>query len=84
MEKQSVKILLFLGLFLPSYVYNYGGDFMQCLRCGNTEERYFYKDMKGWYCRKCIMFGRIAVGELPKQKPIDRKVIHADYQRTIR
>lgn len=53
---------------------------MQCLRCGNTEERYFYKDMKGWYCRKCIMFGRIAVGELPKRKPIDRKVIHADYQ----
>lgn len=41
---------------------------MQCLRCGNTEKRYFYKDAKGWYCRKCIMFGRIGVGELPERK----------------
>lgn len=53
---------------------------MQCLRCGNTEERYFYKDARGWYCRKCIMFGRIEVGELPERKNREKKVIHTSYQ----
>lgn len=53
---------------------------MQCLRCGNTEKRYFYKDAKGWYCRKCIMFGRIGVGELPERKNVCRKPIHTAYQ----
>ena len=53
---------------------------MQCLRCGNTEERYFYKDARGWYCRKCIMFGRIEVGKLPERKNREKKVIHTSYQ----
>lgn len=55
------------------FVWYYGGDFMRCLRCGNTENRYFYKDERGWYCRRCIMFGRVNVGELPEGKRGIRK-----------
>lgn len=53
--------------------------FLHCLRCGNMEERYFYKDAKGWYCRKCIMFGRIEPGTLPIQKGVEKKVKYVDY-----
>ena len=53
---------------------------MHCLRCGNTEERYFFKDAIGWYCRKCIMFGRMEPGKLPAPKKTERKVMHVDYQ----
>lgn len=41
---------------------------MQCLRCLNEEPRYFYQDKEVFYCRKCIAFGRMDVGELPKKK----------------
>ena len=36
---------------------------MQCPRCLNTDETYFYKGSKGWYCRKCIAFGRMMLEE---------------------
>ena len=36
---------------------------MQCPRCLNTDETYFYKGSKGWYCRKCISFGRMMLEE---------------------
>lgn len=41
---------------------------MECKRCGNSEEEYFYYDSTTWYCRKCIMFGRIDVGCEPIKK----------------
>lgn len=41
---------------------------MECLRCGNTEDHYFYDDKGTYYCRKCIAFGRIDVGSLPKKR----------------
>lgn len=41
---------------------------MRCLRCANQDLRYFYKDKGSWYCRKCVGFGRINVGELPQKK----------------
>ena len=41
---------------------------MKCNRCGNTEMKYFYKDKDVYYCRKCIQFGRINVGEEIKSK----------------
>lgn len=34
-----------------------------CKRCGNTDERYFYQDGEVWYCRRCVQFGRLNVGE---------------------
>lgn len=36
---------------------------MECKRCGNKDERYFYKGSKGVYCRKCIAFSRILLKE---------------------
>ena len=36
---------------------------MQCPRCLNTDEEYFYKGSRGMYCRKCITFGRVMLEE---------------------
>ena len=36
---------------------------MKCLRCGNTQKSYFYKGSHGYYCRKCIGFGRLLLEE---------------------
>ena len=36
---------------------------MECIRCGNRDFKYFYLDKDVYYCRKCIQFGRINVGE---------------------
>lgn len=36
---------------------------MKCERCGNEEMKYFYQDKDTWYCRKCIAFGRVNVGD---------------------
>ena len=49
---------------------------MQCPRCLNTDPAYFYKGSNGWYCRKCIPFGRVMLEEeneavsltIPKEK----------------
>lgn len=39
------------------------GENMQCKRCLNEDREWFYKGSKGWYCRKCIAFGRAMVEE---------------------
>ena len=36
---------------------------MKCPRCLNEDESWFYLGSKGWYCRKCISFGRILIEE---------------------
>lgn len=36
---------------------------MRCPRCLNTDRQYFYKGSRGWYCRKCISFGRAMLEE---------------------
>ena len=36
---------------------------MQCPRCLNTDKDYFYKGKRGWYCRRCISFGRAMIEE---------------------
>lgn len=41
---------------------------MQCSRCLNTDEKYFFHDGNTVYCRKCIQFGRINIGEEMKAK----------------
>lgn len=55
------------------------GDIMECLRCGNSDPLYFYRDDMGTYCRKCIMFGRLNVGESLPVKPVKKRVIDCDY-----
>ncbi len=41
---------------------------MKCLRCLNDDPAYFYHGSKGWYCRKCISFGRAMIQE--EQEPV--------------
>ena len=36
---------------------------MKCPRCLNEDPVYFYHGSKGWYCRKCISFGRAMLEE---------------------
>ena len=36
---------------------------MRCPRCLNTDPKYFYKGSRGWYCRRCISFGRAMIEE---------------------
>ena len=36
---------------------------MQCPRCLNTDPYYFYHGSRGWYCRRCISFGRAMLEE---------------------
>lgn len=44
---------------------------MKCQRCQNTDSLYFYQDGESTYCRKCIQFGRLDLGDTP---PINRWV----------
>lgn len=59
---------------------------MKCLRCGNVDEKYFYNDRGVYYCRKCIQFGRVNVGELPAKSTYmckkHRVKYHLDYSLT--
>lgn len=41
---------------------------MQCPRCLNTDREYFYRGSRGWYCRRCIPFGRAMLEE--EQEPV--------------
>lgn len=36
---------------------------MKCPRCLNEDPSWFYLGSKGWYCRKCISFGRAMIEE---------------------
>lgn len=36
---------------------------MKCPRCLNTDESLFYRGSRGWYCRRCISFGRMMIEE---------------------
>ena len=47
---------------------------MICPRCLNTDEEYFYKGSRGWYCRKCIPFGRVMLEE--EKEPVSLNEIH--------
>ena len=35
------------------------GDDLKCPRCLNEDEKFFYLGEKGYYCRRCVKFGRI-------------------------
>ena len=55
------------------------GDAMECLRCGNTEDKYFYLDNDVYYCRKCILFGRIDVGSEGVKKVYRKKKYNCQF-----
>lgn len=52
---------------------------MRCERCANEDERYFYNDHGVYYCRKCVGFHRVNVGEMPRKRKVNKKVIEASY-----
>ena len=43
---------------------------MRCPRCLNTDKSYFYKGSRGWYCRRCISFGRVMLEEETEAVPL--------------
>ena len=45
------------------FIYIFRGEQMKCPRCGNTQKSFFYKGSHGYYCRKCIGFGRLLLEE---------------------
>lgn len=47
---------------------------MKCPRCLNTDQEYFYKGSKGYYCRKCVKFKRILLKE--EIEPINYDVLN--------
>ena len=49
---------------------------MKCPRCGNARKSYFYKGGHGYYCRKCIGFGRLLLEEEEMAEKLED--IHAD------
>lgn len=52
---------------------------MICKRCGNEDQHYFYFDHHQWYCRKCISFGRLNVGDIPRKRGYIRQKIACEY-----
>ncbi len=53
---------------------------MRCNRCGNEDDRYFFNDHGVWYCRKCVGFGRLNVGEMVNVIPCKKKKLECDYK----
>ncbi|MBQ9327427.1 MAG: DEAD/DEAH box helicase family protein [Solobacterium sp.] len=47
---------------------------MRCPRCLNADQEFFYHGSKGWYCRKCISFGRALLEE--DREPAQLSPIH--------
>lgn len=52
----------------------------KCLRCGNVDELYFYDDRGTWYCRKCVNFGRLDIGDYPIRKAYQHKKLRCKYR----
>lgn len=51
---------------------------MKCPRCGNTDPSWFYHGSKGWYCRKCISFGRALIEEELKSAGVQQPGEHSE------
>lgn len=52
---------------------------MECQRCHNRDPRYFYFDKNTYYCRKCVMFGRIDVNQEPNKYVFSSKKLDTSY-----
>lgn len=61
----------FFVFFSKKIVYVY----MKCLRCGNTDPKFFTKDHGTYYCRKCIAFSRMDLGKKP-QRPLVSHIVY--------
>ncbi len=52
---------------------------MICKRCGNENQKYFYLDHNQWYCRKCISFGRLNIGDIPRKRVYEKRKLACEY-----
>ena len=52
---------------------------MECKRCGNKDEHYFYNGSKGYYCRKCVGFKRVLLEEDLKAQEFNDDIKGGDY-----
>lgn len=48
---------------------------MKCQRCQNEDPRFFYQDHGVYYCRKCISFSRLDVGEQVRPCQLRRRIL---------
>lgn len=56
-----IKIIMFyLGIQIMKVYIEVGGG-LRCNRCNNDDLDLFYNDRGKYYCRKCVMFGRVDV-----------------------
>ena len=47
---------------------------MKCARCGCTDNSMFYYGSRGWYCRRCVMFGNVS------QPENNSRIVDSEYQ----
>ncbi len=53
---------------------------MKCLRCLNTDPKYFYEDHGVYYCRKCVGFSRMDVNEKVRPVHLSQKALDVSPQ----
>ncbi len=67
--------------------YKYEGGSMKCNRCLNEDDKFFYLDQDTYYCRKCVLFGRMDADEQLQKKKykkvLKQATFHLDYELTI-
>lgn len=51
---------------------------MRCPRCLNEDPAYFYKGIKGYYCRKCISFSRICIEDTMEEVSLESPQSHSE------
>ena len=52
---------------------------MECPRCKNTDNTYFFKIGKNVYCRKCIMFSRVNINDEIKITKLEYPQLNTEY-----
>lgn len=67
-SKSSASLYKFSTMYYGKKLFVYVNRSMKCPRCLNEDSAYFYHGSKGWYCRKCISFGRAMIEE--EQEPV--------------
>lgn len=55
-------MISYFSLFSPYGLFFVSAN-MRCPRCKNEDSKYFAYDKGIWYCRRCIVFSRINVGD---------------------
>ncbi|MDF9824557.1 competence protein ComFA [Breznakia sp. PF5-3] len=52
---------------------------LECKRCGARDKQYFYTFKQQTYCRRCIQFGKMNIGEEVKAQKLSQKSLNVQY-----